>query len=191
MGYEILRVIYLFSPLLGGALFHGLCMRFNWLAILARPLDGGLTVHGQRLFGANKSVRGVIASGVGTALAMALQSQVLHTRLPAGLEYFDYSKVQPLVLGFSLGVAAMLGELLNSFVKRQMHIPPGQSARGIWQAVFYCVDQVDFLLGAWLVLAFVTQVTLERVLLSIVCMLPAHQLVTLLGYCLGLRRTPT
>jgi len=36
---EILGTVWLLLPLLGGALLHGLCMRYGWLGWLARPID--------------------------------------------------------------------------------------------------------------------------------------------------------
>ena len=61
------------------------------------------------------------------------------------------STVSLAALGFALGAAAMLSELPNSFFKRQLDIAPGAPGGGPAMLFFYVVDQVDFLLGAWLV----------------------------------------
>jgi hypothetical protein len=41
--------------------------------------------------------------------------------------------------------------VLNSLLKRQFDIAPGAPGRGLSTVFFYLFDQVDFLLGAWLV----------------------------------------
>ncbi len=187
---ELIRLAYLFLPLLGGALLVGLCTRNNWAAVLAWPIDRGLTLRGRRLFGDNKTFRGVMAGALGTALAMTLQAKVLHV-LPAAraLEYFDYSLLRPWRLGFLLGLVRMLSELPNSFAKRQLDIPPGQLGRGIWAPVFYLLDHLDYLPGTWIVLANLVDVTISRVLGSVVIVFVAHHLASILGYCLGMRRS--
>lgn len=188
---EFLGVSYLFLPLLGGAAFHGLCMKFNWLNFLARPFDGGKTFRGRPLFGPNKTIRGIVSVGVGTSVLFGLQTDLLHF-IPVfrSVELFDYHNENGWLLGFALGLSAMLSELPNSFVKRQLNITPGESARGPAQPIFYVLDQLDLLLGAWVVLAFVLRVTPQRVALSVIIIFVVHQLVTQTGYVLGVRATP-
>ncbi len=146
--------------------------------------------RGQRLFGSNKTYRGVIAVGLGTALGFGIQALVLHqiTSL-RHLELIDYSRLNWFPLGFALGVAAMLSELPNSFIKRQLGIAPGTVANGLVGVLFYILDQIDMLLGVWLVLSFAVEVTLARVLWSVVFLFLAHQIITLAGYALGMRAT--
>jgi len=190
MLFELLQIAYLFLPLLGGAIASGLCIRFNWLAFLAAPLDFRLTHRQRRLFGNNKTFRGIIVFSVGTALIFSLQAKVFHN-IPSlrSLEIFDYSTINPLLLGFSLGVAAMLSELPNSYLKRQLDISPGATAHGIWLPIFFVVDQVDLLVGVWLVLSLAMTVSFNQVLLSIAFIFVIHQIINLVGYFLGMRHT--
>ena len=165
-----------------------MCMKFNWLGFLAYPIDGGKTFRGKPIFGPNKTIRGIVCVGVGTAILFVLQSDLLHF-VPAfrSIELFDYGRENGWLLGFALGTSAMLSELPNSFVKRQLNVAPGEPASGAVQSLFYFVDQLDLLLGAWIVLAFVHAVTLQRVALSIIIIFVMHQLVTQTGYVLGVR----
>jgi hypothetical protein len=183
---ELLKVSYLFAPLLLGLAFHGFCIKYGWLAALARPLDRGKTFSGVRLFGENKTWRGLVAVGLGTAAGLALQ--VLLLRDKATLPADELGKAS--VIGFLVGVAAMLSELPNSFIKRRLDIAPGKPGRGWRGVLFYLFDQVDLLLGAWLVLACFVPVTVARVLWSVVFLFLAHQLITVIGYGLGMRATP-
>src|SRR5262249_9580807 len=138
-----------FAPLLLGFACHGVCLRWRLLAGLGRPIDRGRTFRGRPLFGANKTWRGVAAVGLGAALGIVLLRRGLSASpvidaLPRGAG-------APL-LGFAMGAVAMLAELPNSFAKRQLEIAPGTQARGVTGAVFHVIDQIDVLLGAWLVL---------------------------------------
>jgi CDP-archaeol synthase len=187
---EFLGLLYLFLPLVGGAAFHGLCMKYDLLKFLAYPVDRGKTFRGKLLFGPNKTIRGIVCVGVGTAILFGLQADLLHS-IPVcrSIELFDYSNENGWLLGFAIGTSAMLSELPNSFVKRQLNVVPGESARGPARTPFYLFDQLDLLLGVWIVLAFVLQVTIKRVALSIIIIFVMHQLVTQIGYVLGVRGT--
>jgi hypothetical protein len=187
---EFFTLAYLFLPLLVGLALHGFCIKFDILAFLRRPIDRGRKFRGKRIFGDNKTYRGVVVVSLGTAIGFGLQSLLLHRIASVrGVELFDYAFFKSMALGLTIGVAAMLSELPNSFIKRQFEIAPGTAAKG-WKAViFYVYDQIDFLLGAWLVLAVVVPVTVGRVLLSAVLLLVAHQLMSSAGYALGMRRT--
>jgi CDP-2,3-bis-(O-geranylgeranyl)-sn-glycerol synthase len=135
---EPLRVSYMLFPLLVGLTFHGFCMKFKWLDFLARPIDGGSMFRGTRLFGSNKTYRGVIAVGLGTALGFCIQAIALHQITSfRRIALIDYSDLSWFPLGFALGAAAMLSELPNSFIKRQLGIAPGTAGNGMLGVLFY------------------------------------------------------
>jgi len=185
-------LLYLLLPLLGGAVASGLCIRFGWLRALARPIDGGRTLGGRPIFGPNKTLRGVLAVVIGNTLVLGLQSAALHYA-PAirRVELFDYGMVNGWLVGLAVGTLAALAELPNSFLKRRLNIPAGQSGPGAMRALFYFVDQVDILAGVWLAYSLVVDVTLWRVVLSVGLIFVLHQAVTLIGGGLGMRPTPT
>ena len=82
---------------------------------LSWPVDGGIRLwDGRPLFGASKTVRGVISGIVVTALVAAA---------------FDY----PWQLGMLFGAAAMVGDLFSSFVKRRLGIQSSGQAMGLDQ----------------------------------------------------------
>jgi hypothetical protein len=181
---ELGLVASLFGPLFVGLIFHGLCIKFGWLRALAAPIDRGTVFRRRPLFGANKTYRGVVAVALGSAIGYSLQSllpdlqpPVVRTFTTLGLAGF----------GFLMGVAAMLSELPNSFLKRQLDIGPGAPGGGPAKVLFYCLDQVDLLLGAWLVAWPWVAPTPSRVFWSIVFVLVLHQLISALGSLLGMR----
>lgn len=185
------RMSYLFLPMLGGAILQGLCMRYGWFAFLAKPIDFGFTVRGRRLFGENKTFRGVLIFAIGTAFVLGVQANVLH-RVPEfqALETFNYQTVYSWLLGFSFGVAAMLSELPNSFIKRQLDIPVGAVGQGLLLPILYILDQLDMLVGTWFVWSMVMTVDLEQIIISAVIVFIVHQVVNIIGYFLGMRETP-
>jgi len=187
---DLLGTTYLLVPLLGGALAHGLCVRFDWLPFLAHPIDGVRFIGGRRVFGENKTFRGPAALAAGTSLLMGIQTDLLHdVAALRALELIDYSRINGWLVGACVGAAAMLAELPNSFLKRRLGVPPGQSAGGVKGWLLYAVDQVDLLAGVWLVVVVVIPsiVTPRRLLLSLGIVFVVHQLTNIIGYTLGMR----
>jgi len=181
---ELALVASLIGPLFVGLVCHGLCMKFGWLRWLAVPIDRNVMFRGRPLFGANKTYRGVFAVALGSAAGYSLQSLYPALQPPA---LRALSTLGVASLGFTLGAAAMFSELLNSFLKRQLDIAPGAPGRGPATLFFYVFDQVDFLLGAWLIAWRWVVPTLPRVLWSILFVLVVHQVISALGALLGMR----
>jgi hypothetical protein len=189
MTQEFLKISYTLAPLLLGLTFHGLCIKFGWLTWLGRPIDAGITLRGRPLFGVNKTYRGVIAVALGTAAGAGVQVLLHKAGVAREAELLTYGKLSVLGIGAALGAAAMLAELPNSALKRQLGIKPGQAGRGWASAIFYVLDQVDMLVGVWIVLGIAIGVTVSRILWSVAFLFIAHQLLTLVGYRLGMRAT--
>lgn len=81
----------------------------------AWPLDGGVTLRdGRPLFGHSKTIRGVLIALLGTPVVAVLM----------GLGW---------KLGFLVAASAMAGDLLSSFIKRRLALPPSSQARGLDQ----------------------------------------------------------
>jgi hypothetical protein len=187
---EILGTVYLLLPLLGGALVHGVCMRFDWLAFLKRPIDAGRSWRGQRVFGHSKTWRGPLLVAVGSAGVWWLQQRALHA-LPAlgALELVDYRTLPGAWFGALAGFVAELGELPNSFVKRRLGIGPGETARGPLAVLFYLWDQLDVVIGYGLVTACVFPLGAIHLATALALGTAIHPLLTLMGYALRMRPT--
>lgn len=81
----------------------------------ALPLDGGCTfLDGRPLLGPSKTLRGLVASVLGAALAASV---------------LDFSPAT----GAVMGAASMLGDALSSFVKRRLGIVSSGRATGLDQ----------------------------------------------------------
>jgi hypothetical protein len=186
MTEELRYVTLLFAPLTLGSLVHGLVTYFGWLPGLRVPIDGGLRLGGEPLFGASKTWRGVVSVALGTALGYALAAMGTGLTIP---ELAGKSPALASLFGLGFGAGAMFGELPNSFVKRRLGWASGTSPRGLVGALWYVVDQVDLAVGCWLVAVFVAPITTSRVLISLALVFVFHQLITVLDYLAGIRRS--
>jgi CDP-diacylglycerol--serine O-phosphatidyltransferase len=138
------QVLYLFAPLLLSAAISGLVMRRNWLQALYVPIDSGVELWNQPLFGRSKTWRGFVLAVFGCILGAACQRYLLASWMEP-IALLDYSQLDVVAFGTAMGAGAMLGELPNSFVKRRHGIGAGMTARGAPAAVFYVWDQIDML----------------------------------------------
>ena len=106
------------------------------------PLDGGSRIRGRRLFGDNKTARGFIVMVPATAAAFALLAAVAGDPAAAGLWVLPTPSYA--WLGAWAAIGFMAGELPNSFLKRQVDIPPGDAPRSrTWTAVQFIADRLD------------------------------------------------
>jgi hypothetical protein len=123
-------------------------------ARLAVPLDDGRTWRGRRLFGAHKTVGGLLAMPPAAACAFPLLAALIDASATSWAQaLWPLSAAQLAWLGFACGLAFMLSELPNSMLKRQLDVGPGQlPARG-WQRPFFALaDRLDSTIGVLLVL---------------------------------------
>lgn len=136
-----------------GALSIAGFMHSAWLRApvsrrLMMPLDGGRSLRGRRIFGENKTVRGFVVMVPGAALAFwALSRIVLFAGMPPDA-LWPLSAAGFAALGAWAGLGFMLGELPNSFVKRQLGVAAGEAPRsGSMRLLSFVVDRVDSIIG--------------------------------------------
>ena len=105
------------------------------------PVDGGPTFRGRRLFGDNKTLRGALfmTGGPTVAAGRPAPRAWYRRRLPR-----EIAEADPLLVGALLGLGVFAGELPNSFLKRQLDIPPGGQRRDAAGVVVSLADQADF-----------------------------------------------
>jgi len=105
-GLLILLIAANGAPIL---LAWSLGQRWNW------PLDGGMVLgDGRRLLGESATLRGLVVAVLATAVLADLLG------LGAGM-------------GALIGLLAMVGDALSSFVKRRLALAPGDKATGLDQ----------------------------------------------------------
>jgi hypothetical protein len=172
----LLQLLWLAVPILLSGLVHLVVLKRDLLPALRRaPIDFGATFRDRRLFGANKTWRGALVMIGGTAAFSALLAQlnaaVLHWPVAV-----DYAALHPWAWGTLLGTGYILGELPNSFIKRQLDIAPGAMGQGLRGRFFWVVDQLDSLVGIFLCVLPVWQPSAGVVAASVFVMLVVHPL---------------
>ena len=70
--------------------------------------------------------------------------------------FYENTVLFNLVLGALLGLAYVLFELPNSFIKRRLEIREGKTAENGWKWTFIWIDQIDSLIGCIIFLLFVS-----------------------------------
>jgi len=135
------------------------------------PMDFGRNfIDGKPLFGAHKTFRGFFSGlFIGTLIG------ILQSNLPI----FQPSHV---LLGFVLSLGGLTGDLIHSFVKRRLGLPPGAS--------FPVADQLDFVVGALFFSLFISPPSQSIALIVLVVTPPIHLLTNFIAYRLGLKKEP-
>lgn len=150
----------------------------NWNA----PLDFGKTWRGVRVFGDNKTWRGLIA-GVITAIFIVWLEQALYSIFPGirNLVLLNYPSYNFVLLGVLLGLGAIAGDAIESLVKRARGIGEGQSWFGF--------DQIDYIIGGIVFSYFYVPLPISWYIVVLVFYFGFHLLTTTIGYYVGLKQT--
>jgi CDP-diglyceride synthetase len=187
MWLHLLQALWFVLPILLAGLIQIAAIKLDWLPTLARrPLDGGLTFRGRRVFGDNKTVRGALVMIGATALvaaALALSCGALYRQLSVSA----FQIAHPLLWGLLLGTGYIVGELPNSLVKRQLGIAPGAAAASARRPIFWIVDQLDSMIGVFLLLSIVWRTDVRFVVVIAVLTLCVHPVMAALMMALGLK----
>ena len=155
----------------------------------SRPIDGGGTFHGQRVFGEHKTLRGFVVMVPAAAVSFAAIAAALGDPARAGLwplSIAGYAK-----LGACAGFGFMAGELPNSFVKRQLGIRPGECPRGrLAAAAQFLADRIDSGLGMLLAVSAIVATPAMTWLLVLSVGPSIHWAFSVLMFHLGLKARP-
>ena len=131
-----------------------------------RAIDFGRKMpDGERILGDHKTIRGLL-SGLAVGITVGVFESLLSGTNMTGMATLA-------------SVGALLGDLCGAFIKRRMHIQPGQPLPG--------VDQLDFVVGAVLLMSLVYAPTLGTLLILLCVTPPIHLLTNMGAYKLGLK----
>ena len=171
----IISVIYFLPALIANALpviFVGKIIKRR------TPLDMGRNfIDGRRVLGPNKTVEGFVI-GVAGGLVTGLTYYVLLLRNPYVIFY-----------GLVMGLGAMIGDSINSFIKRRLDIPSGDP--------FIPLDQLSFILISYLLVKItgidslsIGLIDLHHLSTIVVIVMVVHPLSNLIAYLLKLKDKP-
>jgi hypothetical protein len=179
--------LWIFLPVLGAPLLHAPVLRWDLLAALKRPLDGGRRWRGRRVLGDNKTWRGALCMTAGVVLATVALGQWdwWRDQLPDAVRAST-----PLLVGLLLGLGTVGGELPNSFLKRRLDIAPGARRRSAGGVALALLDQGDLVLGIWVCLLPVWVMPVWLAAIAFVAIAAAHAVLNVVGYAIGARAAP-
>ena len=170
---SLTQALILSVPLIFSGAVHMAVVKLNVLAALKIPIH-------KKLFGANKTWRGVVVMQLATALGVVLASVLWPDQ---------FGGWNPLTLGVLLGLAYVVSELPNSFIKRRIGIEPGKRPprHGGW---FAFADQADSAIGCALVCGWALRLPAATVLILAAIGPAIHLIVNYSLYLMGLRKEP-
>ena len=182
-----MNAVWVFLPVLGAALLHAPVLALDLFPSLKRPLDGGRTWRGARLFGDNKTWRGALfmTTGVWLATIALWQWPWWRGQLPA-----DVVDAGPVLVGLLIGLGTVVGELPNSFLKRRMGVAPGTQRHSVAGLALTVLDQGDFVFGIWVLLLPVWVMSVPQAAFVFVVVAAAHLVINVIGYAIGARSAP-
>lgn len=148
------------------------------------PIDFHRSFRGKRIFGEHKTIRGLVVGMIFATLILWLQQlAVAHIHFVAELtDQVDYRTLPVFVLGPLFGFAAIAGDAIESFFKRQRGIKPGDG--------WFPFDQIDYVVAGSVATMPFVQLSLWQYLWLVVLWLIIHVISTAIGYKLGLKDKP-
>lgn len=151
----------------------------RFLPVPDTAVDHGATWRGKRLFGAHKTWRGGITGVVAGTLFFLLQQYWYQYDWAQSLSIINYSQTT-WTLGILFALGAILGDMIESTIKRQMNIDPGKP----WVPF----DQLDYVIGAVVLSSVITFPGWIYVLIAVGLGFGLHILVNILSYILGIQK---
>jgi CDP-2,3-bis-(O-geranylgeranyl)-sn-glycerol synthase len=170
---DLLLALWLFLPAAlanAAPVFGNKVPRWNsWQT----PLDFGHSYRGKRIFGKNKTWRGVASAVILAALVGLVQSR---------LQFHPYGWVTSIIVASLLGFGAIYGDAVESFFKRQYGVKAGKS--------WFPFDQIDYIIGGLVIAAPLMLFSWAEMGLILVAYFGLHLLGAYLGYHLKLKDRP-
>jgi len=181
---DILFALWFFAPAGLANTVPVFAARIKSLDRLGKPLDGGKTYRGKRIFGANKTYRGLLAAIITGVFIAMIQMFVFSSNswVAAIVDRIDYGSFSILLLGGLLGTGAIIGDALKSFFKRQIGVDSGKS--------WFPFDQIDYVIGGILFSLLYTVLDIEIYTYILLFYFVLHLLAVYGGWLLNIRKDP-
>ncbi len=172
---------------------HVAWLRSAWSQPFACAIDGGIHLRQRRLFGENKTLRGLMMMPPASAATFALFS-VGRDSLPAWLAngIWNLPTAQMAWIGFLSGLAFMLAELPNSLFKRQLGVNPGEApASPPLRLLCLVIDRCDSTIGVLIALSLTVPLHPMTWFWTLLLGSGLHWLFSIWLYRLKLKRRPS
>ena len=157
----VIEALAVVLPFFGAGILQTAFLKSAVSERFSRPLDGGGTWRGKRILGDNKTLRGFVVLVPATTIFFVVEGYWL-TRV-VGMEWvgWELSLIEWGGLGLAASLGYAFGELPNSFIKRQLDIPPGGTHNHpVVRWAFVVWDQLDSIVCSLLVVSILVPVSL-------------------------------
>ncbi len=176
--FFIIKCLYFFLPAYCANMAAPLVMKIPAFDFLAKPVDGGKTVRGERIFGNHKSWRGVIFAMIAGIAVFGIQEWLYQLPFFKNLSILDYQQAGICLVGFLMPLATVVGDLGSAFAKRRLKLEPG--------AKFMPWDQTNYVIGNFIIVGPVLKLDLSVWLVLLVATFFLHIIFNRIGYFFGL-----
>ena len=139
------------------------------------PLDFGKSYKGERIFGQNKTWRGLVSGVVFAGIIASLVAALYYDASP---DYFRHLVIRGMLMGFG----ALAGDAIESFFKRQSGIAAGNS--------WFPFDQTDYIVGGLVMSLFVSAWDTKLFLVVIFEYFGLHLFTSYLAFKMKLKDKP-
>ena len=181
----IMQLLLNASPVIAAAIFHMIIVKMDCCKLLSYPLDHNYTFRGKRIFGKNKTYRGVVIMILASIFFSFLYLYgVRNSVYMEEYNLLDFENYSFIFYGVLFGLGYVIGELPNSFMKRQMDIEVGK-ASNIFMII---LDQIDSVLVIMFLLVFFSSFTWRLFFYGVFFYGFIHIIINYMLFLLGLRR---
>ena len=167
------HILIFFIPLIVANVVHMLVVRFDLFSEIAKPIS-------RTTFGSSKTWRGFIVLPLLTGMFSLLNNLLFG---PLGIAY-SYA----FFVGLGLGLAYMLFELPNSYMKRRLGIATGEKSQR-YKVLQYFVDKVDSLVGVFLFYYLFMSISLPDLLVLFLAAFLIHVTLSYLLVILNVKKS--
>lgn len=190
--YILMMYVTLIPTVLAGILVMLWC-KLPILKFMARPIDMGRNfVDGKRLFGDNKTWKGLLGYVLFNLIFSILWGLVCRNKSLGDLNFFyqehENTFLFNCLIGVLLGLGYSLFELPNSFLKRRLDITPGKTVTGFKKIFFVFLDQADSVFGVALVVWMFFPLGILLYLAYVLVGALTHLLLNMMLYFMKLRK---
>lgn len=187
----ILKLYITLMPTILAGIFNMIWCKLPILKSLKYPIDFNKTLKGKRIFGDNKTWKGLLGYVLLNIVFTILWGYICNPSLNH-LNYFYLTHTNTLIynllVGTLLGLGYSLFELPNSFIKRRLNISEGKPPKGFKKIFFIFLDQADSVFGVGLVVWLFYDIGIKIYLLLVLVGALTHILLNMLLYFLHLRK---
>ena len=168
---ELLSLIYLIIP---GVVANMTPVLVKKIPLLSEPIS-------PKVFGSHKTYRGFFFGILGAIIIVWIQKRLYIQGFFTQWSLLNYGSYSPLLVGFLMGFGVLFGDLVKSYFKRKVGIPPGKR--------WFPFDQLDALGGGLIFLSVIYIPPIHNILELAVIVSILHVFLNHLGYWGGVKKT--